>query len=96
MKDRFKEEEFFRQIDPIERLRVFQDYYTNIERKEIEANRIIKDAVRRDHRKIRERFRDLLSSRYKNDSFHFRTPWTHVAAAIKEEPEYIAMLNIEG
>ena len=45
------------QLEPSERLRVLQDYVTALDKREFEKMRIEKDAQRREHRKVREKFR---------------------------------------
>jgi len=89
-------EEAFNQLAKIDRLTVFEDYVKDLERKENEEKQLEKMQIRRQERKNRDAFRELLNEMAAKDLINLRTRWKNLFPIIKEDLHYLAVINQSG
>jgi len=89
-------EEAFSQLAKIDRLTVFEDYIKDLDRKENEEKQLEKMQIRRQERKSRTAFGELLNELTAKDLINVRTRWKNLLPLIKDDPRYLAIINQTG
>jgi len=89
-------EEAFSQLAKIDRLTVFEDYIKDLDRKENEEKQLEKMQIRRQERKNRTAFGELLNELTAKDLINVRTRWKNLFPLIKDDPRYLAIINQTG
>lgn len=92
----YLQEEDLRQLDSLDLLAVFEDYIKTLEREyEIKMQRE-RDQERRQERKNRDAFRELLSDYLRKGIITHKSKWQDFFPLIKEEQRFLKMLGQPG
>lgn len=75
-------------LDPIDRLKVFQEYVRDLEIKEEEERRIKKEQLRRKEHKNRDEFRKLIEEHRSSGVLTAKTSWSDYFLRVKDYPAY--------
>ncbi|XP_057863573.2 pre-mRNA-processing protein 40A isoform X2 [Cryptomeria japonica] len=75
--DRLEKDQRCYQIDPIDRLEVFQEYVHELENKEEEERRVKKEQLRRKEHKNRDEFRKLIEEHKSSGLLTAKTIWSN-------------------
>jgi len=94
VKDQFAGETTFSLLDPLDRLTVFEDFIRELERKQMEEERISKEKQKRDARKARDAFRALLLEKLNSGEVSVKSKWKDFLPTIKETEAYKALLPL--
>ncbi|KAI8809023.1 hypothetical protein BJ742DRAFT_805967 [Cladochytrium replicatum] len=83
-------------LDPIDHLSIFEDHIKQLETDYFNSIQKRRDAQRREERKAREGFRDLLRELVKRGELHSRSKWKEVYPLIKDDERYKRVLDDVG
>lgn len=76
------------QLDPVDRLEVFQEYVRDLEIQEEKERRIKKEQLRRKEHKNRDEFRKLMEEHRSSGLITAKTSWTDYFLRVKDYPAY--------
>ncbi|KAH9329126.1 hypothetical protein KI387_001234, partial [Taxus chinensis] len=88
VQDRLEKDQRCYQLDPIDRLEVFQEYVRDVENKEEEERRIKKEQLRRKEHKNRDVFRKLMEEHKSSGLLTAKTIWSDYFVKVKDYPAY--------
>eukprot|EP01119_Soliformovum_irregulare_P017107 TRINITY_DN5032_c0_g1_i1.p1 TRINITY_DN5032_c0_g1~~TRINITY_DN5032_c0_g1_i1.p1 ORF type:complete len:660 (-),score=249.63 TRINITY_DN5032_c0_g1_i1:234-2213(-) len=93
VKEAYKDDPTFLQLDPIDRLNVFEEYYKDLDKADEEKRRTESQARGKDSRKNREAFRNLLNESQEQGLITAQTRWSNFQRTIRDNPIYKAMID---
>ncbi|MEW5316690.1 MAG: hypothetical protein WDW38_008043 [Sanguina aurantia] len=88
---RLEGEEAFEELDKIERLEVFQEHLRDLERLEREEKERAKEEVKREERRARDVFKDLLRMHRDEGMITVKTRWREYADVVKREEAFLTV-----
>eukprot|EP01113_Clastostelium_recurvatum_P018950 TRINITY_DN2232_c0_g1_i8.p1 TRINITY_DN2232_c0_g1~~TRINITY_DN2232_c0_g1_i8.p1 ORF type:complete len:746 (-),score=239.67 TRINITY_DN2232_c0_g1_i8:78-2294(-) len=86
----------FRAMDKLEALRVFEGHIRELEAREAETDRVNKERQRRDSRKARDAFRQLLNEHYAAGDIVPKTRWREFVKGVVEDERYVNLISQPG
>ncbi|KAK5581456.1 hypothetical protein RB653_001489 [Dictyostelium firmibasis] len=75
VRDQFENDEVFQILDKFDFLTVFENFVRDLEKKLDDQKRIEKEKLKKDSRKDRDNFRELLNEKFKSGDLHALTKW---------------------
>ncbi|KAH7280786.1 hypothetical protein KP509_36G014500 [Ceratopteris richardii] len=91
--DRLAEDERCACLSKTDRLEVFQEYISDLQKAEEEEIKIMKEQQRRKERKNRDDFRKLMEEHRNSGFLHAHVPWRDYILMVKDHPAYIAVCS---
>eukprot|EP01116_Phalansterium_solitarium_P011434 TRINITY_DN2710_c0_g1_i1.p1 TRINITY_DN2710_c0_g1~~TRINITY_DN2710_c0_g1_i1.p1 ORF type:complete len:663 (-),score=265.05 TRINITY_DN2710_c0_g1_i1:219-2207(-) len=91
--DRYKDESSFRDLEPNDRLEVFEEFIRSAEKRDDETRRTTADANRKASRKNRLLFRALLAEKYDAGEFSLKTRYKDVYSQVRNDLRYTNMVS---
>mmetsp|Transcript_268 Transcript_268/g.363 ORF Transcript_268/g.363 Transcript_268/m.363 type:complete len:615 (-) Transcript_268:7-1851(-) len=92
VKAAFANEPSFQALDKNDRLSVFQEYIRDLERDEEEMKRTEAIGKKRQSRKVRDNFRQLLNDKYTKGEITYKSKWKEIQHQIRDDPRYKDMI----
>jgi len=93
IKEQFNGDPAYEALTKLDRLEVFEDYIRDLEKEYEERKRSEAQAKRKQSRKVRDDFRNLLNEKYESGVISVRTKWIDFFDSIKNDPRYTAMIS---
>ena len=93
VKETYKEEPTYKALDKIDRLTVYEEYIRELERKEDENTRLALIQRKRQSRKNRDEFRQLLSDKKEQGFLQYNTKWKDFLKLIRDDLRYKQMID---
>ncbi|KAN0040978.1 hypothetical protein ACTFIV_003514 [Dictyostelium citrinum] len=75
VRDQFENDDVFQILDKFDFLTVFENFIRDLEKKLDDQKRLEKEKLKKDSRKDRDNFRELLNEKFKNGELHALTKW---------------------
>jgi len=91
--DQLQKNETFKHSENLEKLTAFEDYMRELERLEQQKEKL---KTKRQERKNREQFKDLLVQKQRERKINARSKWSEFLPSIKHEPTLRQMLGQPG
>eukprot|EP00026_Physarum_polycephalum_P003013 Phypoly_transcript_03022.p1 GENE.Phypoly_transcript_03022~~Phypoly_transcript_03022.p1 ORF type:complete len:847 (+),score=257.26 Phypoly_transcript_03022:49-2589(+) len=98
LKDQLADDPTFKALDKLDSLTVFEDHMTDLEHKEEDEARMERERQKRESRKARDAFRELLAEKLDQGDLTLKTKWRDFVKSVKdkEDERYLNMFNTTG
>eukprot|EP01132_Coremiostelium_polycephalum_P004852 gene4852-6048_t len=88
VKDQYENDPLYQSLDKFDFISVYESYIRDLEKKSEDSKRLEKEKLKREARRDRDAFRELLNDKFNKGELHALTRWKVFKTSIENEPSF--------